>query len=651
MKRCLPLILATIGAPAMLLAQATHLDIMVPDREDTDLVGPVKSIELDVCINVSGEHTRERREYDRIGNLLQSSEWDSQGKPAETTRYFYDESGCLERRIYESFGGGFTNEWTVVLNPETRQIAMKNNRNGSVSVRTYSPEKYLLHYRMIDQDRKLIRASRNKRDKDNRRTEYTRFDEDNRAEYTYFFKWKENGFIDRERQRYGQDKKERFHTYEYLLVDDRGNWTQQLMVRYDISGKEKVKVYEQITMREIEYFEDESIETELNEPEDRLAENKADTILEADVEIPEPEFTHAVPEAAVDPFEIVSTDQENPKELTEEDQKEEHPDELKSRFDYSFDDLSYHLVTLKCESGGGEYSGCGFIAYMDEKPYLLTSQRTLLGAEKIQFLSNAYRIIKPHGIELSNERDMARMALSPSEALTLSSTASMSDAIAVFGSTPQQLEISQLGTITGVGADIIEVSADFTEDLGGSPVLNTSGDVVGMASYVRESTYHAMKKGTKFENKTRRFCYRIDGIEWKPVRWKSFNRKYGMTYRQSTAFVDAIIEILNSWADDPFDRIHFKDAPGRTLTNWADSHNKVVGYGENKDSFQRKYYANYSESTRKLAEVCRGKASQLRMLAEQRGLTEFLYNEFDMQAGTLEDAADIIDRYTTTTDY
>jgi hypothetical protein len=267
MKRYLLLILSAGGLPAALLAQASHLDIMVPHRDDTDLTGPVKSVEFDVCKNVSDEHTKELREYDRTGNLLKSSEWDSEGERINTATNFYDENGCFERRLYIDYEDKSTNDWAVVLNPETRQIAMKNERTGSVAIRTYSPEKYLLHYRLVDRDRKQIRASRNKRD-DNRRTEYTRFDEDNRAEYTYYFKWKENGFIEKERQRYRQEKAERLHTYDYLVIDDHGNWTQQLMVRYDIGGKEKEKIYERITVRKIEYFDsDEDLANTVAEPD------------------------------------------------------------------------------------------------------------------------------------------------------------------------------------------------------------------------------------------------------------------------------------------------------------------------------------------------------------------------------------------------
>jgi hypothetical protein len=107
----------------------------------------------------------------------------------------------------------------------------------------------------MDKEKNQKSASSNKWDENNQRTEYIKYDEKNRPLYTYWFKWKEGGLIDKERQRYHEEKKERLHDYEYLVVDDHGNWTQRLMVRYDIGGKEKEKVYERTTVRTIEYFD------------------------------------------------------------------------------------------------------------------------------------------------------------------------------------------------------------------------------------------------------------------------------------------------------------------------------------------------------------------------------------------------------------
>lgn len=238
-------------------AQQTHLDIKVPERVERDLFGPVKSVSTDLSFNMSDNHTKELDEYDRAGNLTAESEWDSDDELANTSTNYYDENGCFYRHDYISLGRkGSTNEWEVILSPETRQIAMKNKRTGSITIRTYSPDKYLLHYKEMDRGKKLVKASRTKRRADNREEEYATLDEKNRPVYTYYYRWDDRGFIDRERVRYHQKKKERLHTYDHLVVDEHGNWTQQLMTRYDVGGTDKTKVYEKLKVRNIEYYED-----------------------------------------------------------------------------------------------------------------------------------------------------------------------------------------------------------------------------------------------------------------------------------------------------------------------------------------------------------------------------------------------------------
>lgn len=244
--------LITLCLPAF--AQ-THLDIMVPALKDTDLSGPVKSVDTKVSINVSGKFEREHQEYDRSGNLLSETEWNSDGECTGTQTNYYDADGNFERELYIDYEDAFTNNWTVMLNPDTCQIAMKEKKIGAVAVYTYSPAGYLINYRYMDRKKTLKSAFSIKRDEQNRRMEYTRIDGKKKPLYTYWFKWKEDDRIDRERQRYRQEKKERLHTYEYLAEDDHGNWTQQVMVRYDITDKEKVNVFEKISKRTIEYYE------------------------------------------------------------------------------------------------------------------------------------------------------------------------------------------------------------------------------------------------------------------------------------------------------------------------------------------------------------------------------------------------------------
>ena len=260
-------LLLTIASIATLTSLAfageTHLDIKVADTLEADLFGPVKSVEIDTCFNMSDKHIKEVRKYDTYGNLLTETEWNRDGEIDNTTTNYYDENDCYTGQSSIDSKEGTTNFWEIILNPATRQIAKRNKKSDATILRTYSPAKYLVYFKKLDGNKKLVKASRTKRRADNRETEYTRLDQKNRPFYTYYFKWDDRGFIDKERVRYHQEEKERLHTYDYLKVDEYGNWTQRLMIRYDIGEKDKTTVYEKLTIRTLEYFENDPSENEL----------------------------------------------------------------------------------------------------------------------------------------------------------------------------------------------------------------------------------------------------------------------------------------------------------------------------------------------------------------------------------------------------
>ena len=154
-----------------------------------------------------------------------------------------------------------------------------------------------------------------------------------------------------------------------------------------------------------------------------------------------------------------------------------------------------------------------------------------------------------------------------------------------------------------------------------------------------------MKKGTRFENSKRRFCLRLNQAEWKAINWKKFNTKYGTAYRKNQIFIDDIILVLNSWADGPLDQVSVEPNSGKILSGWMNSHNSVVAHSVGTGSDRRNFYSEYSDSTEKLSSLCRTHARELYMLSEQRGLTDFIMNELEMQASTLDYAAKVIDRY------
>ncbi len=236
-------------------AETGHfLDIRRPSRETSDLTGKVKSVEYDFCRNVSDKHTKSRTEYDETGNILNTTDWDDEGKISATSTNFYDEAGNWIGQLEIDGKKGTTNDWEIILRPDTRQIAMKSRQTGKITLRTYSPEKQLTETRSMDTDRKTTQLQRYTW-QNGEKQEYTKFDEREKPVYFYFYKWNDNGSINKERVKYHQETKDRLHIYDYLARDEAGNWIQQLMVRYNIEGNEKVKEYEKITVRKIEYFE------------------------------------------------------------------------------------------------------------------------------------------------------------------------------------------------------------------------------------------------------------------------------------------------------------------------------------------------------------------------------------------------------------
>lgn len=318
----------------------------------------------------------------------------------------------------------------------------------------------------------------------------------------------------------------------------------------------------------------------------------------------------------------------------------------KNSMEFSAADVADNLAVIRCTAKGEEKAYCGFVAIMGGKPYLVTNQHYILGSDRITFSSPSGRSIKPRSVEISPAHNLVRLALAEGAGFKMAADVSMGDEVAVYGSNnTKDAETEFRGRISGLGADMVEVTAEFGEANGGAPVLNTNREVVAIASYTRESRNHAMKKGTRFEDKTRRFCQRLGRIEWKPVNWKRFNWKYGVPYRDSTTMIDNVITILNSWAEGPLDKVSFGEHQDKQLSSWLESHNAVVANSVDIGDGRREFYADYSASTEKLSSLCQTQARKLALLCEQRDITEFLADELDMQAALLESAAEVIDRY------
>jgi hypothetical protein len=317
--------------------------------------------------------------------------------------------------------------------------------------------------------------------------------------------------------------------------------------------------------------------------------------------------------------------------------------EIKTQFEYSFNEIADKVVTISCESKYGRSSGSGFIANMDGKPYLLTNQHVILGADKISFKTASGKSLRPRGIELSVSRDIARLSLPEDhEGFEITGTMSIGSPIGVFGNSEGGGVATELyGKIDSVGSEVVDVSADIVSGNSGSPVLNLEQEVIGIASYVQWS--HDDEDGSE----TRHFCYRLTDTRWKRVKWNDYNKRYGKLYSEYNQFIDSIFELVSEWSSHPYSRMTAEDHEDPALRKWAVEHNRMINRimrlsdkgtatQHELDNTNKQIKKDMRDSADALAAVCKNKARQMRMMSQQRELSGFLKEGFEEFADRLE---------------
>lgn len=250
-----------VALPILAPAQKTHLDIKVPSRVTSDFFGPVKKITTEYNYNMSDRKYKEIILYDEAGNLKSRTKWDSKGEITYFATNTFDATGCFINQRVEDVREKTTNDYVIVLNIPSRKIAYRDKITGEVEVFEYNESKYRTSATIKKKGRKALPLSAYKREPDNQKQLYTKYNEKGRVEYTIAYKWNDQKLKSRtlviNREKETQD----LHLYDYLNIDQHGNWTQCLMQCFDMKKKKK-KRYEKFSKRTLEYFEDTLTETD-----------------------------------------------------------------------------------------------------------------------------------------------------------------------------------------------------------------------------------------------------------------------------------------------------------------------------------------------------------------------------------------------------
>jgi hypothetical protein len=368
-------------------------------------------------------------------------------------------------------------------------------------------------------------------------------------------------------------------------------------------------------------------------------------------------FSLAVPDVMAEKEKTKEQLEKEAKQKAEEAEarRKELEERLKPLFSFSFNDVSANLVIIECKSSIGATAGSGFIAKADGKTYIYTNQHVVLGADQISLRTVDGEEIKAKAVELSLERDIARVLIDDREgAFEISKNLAIDMPLAVFGNSEGSGVATELyGEITSVGSDLIEVSAEFVSGNSGSPVLNPEKEVIGIASYVQFSAPQEEDENeekARFESTTRRFCYRLTDVQFAPVNWRKYNDKYGKPYIITRDTIESLALIIDGWYDAPFDSVPTENYPDISLTSWASTHNKMV---ERVNTIMDKGYITRAQqsklrdevykSAHDLANVAHRMSVDVGKQADEKALTGFLRTELEGYSYGLEFASQVLD--------
>ncbi len=363
----------------------------------------------------------------------------------------------------------------------------------------------------------------------------------------------------------------------------------------------------------------------------------------------------AEPAAEEDKSEDERAQEEQARQAEEEEKKKAEQAEIKARFPYTFNEVSSCLVIIECDTFIGKMSGSGFIAKADGKTYVYTNQHVIMGSDRFTLKTVTGETITPRGIELSLDRDIARILIDDrEEVLPISASPALDIPLAVFGNSEGGGVATELyGMVTGVSSDLVEVSAEFVSGNSGSPVLNLDREVIGIASFVRfsaPSEEDEENEEKRFESKTRRFCYRLTGVTFAPVNWRRYNEKYGKPYLVTQDTIESLVDIIDGWYEAPFDPVPKQEFPDISLNGWSRTHNKMVERVTmviNKRRFTRTQQSKIRDeiykSAHDLSNIAHQLALEVEQQAQEKALTGFLRGELAGYAYGLEYASYLLD--------
>lgn len=189
------------------------------------------------------------------------------------------------------------------------------------------------------------------------------------------------------------------------------------------------------------------------------------------------------------------------------------------------------LAIIECKEG----SGTGFLLEMDGKTYLISNEHVLRSAEtpRIRLLDGTALTLGAFAVA-GDGRDLARFEVVGTTREPLRQNTAMpnvGDFVAVYGNSLGKGVVTESkGFVQGVGPQALETNAEIVHGNSGSPVVDGDGKVLGVAAFMvrgDSGTDDWTLRNTRYDGNTRRFAVRLNGVTWKTIERKKYERQVG----------------------------------------------------------------------------------------------------------------------------
>lgn len=212
---------------------------------------------------------------------------------------------------------------------------------------------------------------------------------------------------------------------------------------------------------------------------------------------------------------------------------------------------TYHDSLVFVQGTNG--SGSGFLAKFNNATFLFTNAHVAAGVKGAAFKTlNGDKVQIGATSAAAVGHDVVLMQATsiglPFEIMQgVDKEASIGDAVVVLGNAEGAGVVNTImGTIVGIGPNLVEVDAPFMPGNSGSPIIHLkSGKVIGVATYLTIKKFDTVTKTRLSAPTVRRFGYRLDSIKsWQSINWRAFTAQADMM-ENIEALTKDLIKLIN----------------------------------------------------------------------------------------------------------